>query len=280
MKKSTNNMTEIGNKILAVIKEKKLHPTSKFIFSLKSYLWTFFTVLMVVFGSLAVSVIIFYLKNEDWELYKQAGFSQMNFLLLSIPYFWILLSLLFILLAYYNFHHTKFGYRYRFSLVIASYFALSIVIGSITYVFGAGDKIEGLFFNNNLIFYGQIMEKKQEMWHRPEMGFVVGQIILIDMKNNQIDIIDPMQEKWFVDVSDTRIPPFIKFEPSSKIRVIGKIFSGNRIKADIIKPFFIEPLELCNNEVNDETESEEDCILIHRSRSMMKGNFQHLRIIN
>src|SRR3989339_178811 len=274
-------MTEIGNKILAVIKEKNLQPTSKLKFVLKSYLWAFFAFLMVVFGSLAVSVIIFYLKNEDWGLYRQAGFSQINFLLLSIPYFWVLLSLLFIFLAYYNFHHTKFGYRYRFSVIVLAYFAVSLVVGSGAYALGAGDKIEGLFFNNNLIFYGQIMEKRQEMWHRPEMGFVVGQIILVDMKKNEINIIDPRQEKWLVDVSNTLIPPFVKLEPSSKIRVIGQIFQGNRIKAEIIKPFFTEPPELCNNGLRDtENNEDEDCELIHRPTLMMKENLQRMRIIN
>ena len=89
-------MTDIGNKILQTIKDKHIKPTPRFKFLFKSYAWTVLAFLMVVFGSLAVSVIIFYLKNEDWSLYIQAGFSQINFLLLAIPYFWVLLSLLFI----------------------------------------------------------------------------------------------------------------------------------------------------------------------------------------
>ena len=172
-------------------------------------------------------------------------------------------------------------------MIVLAYFAVSLVVGSGAYALGAGDKIEGLFFNNNLIFYGQIMEKRQEMWHRPEMGFVVGQIILVDMKKNEINIIDPRQEKWLVDVSNTLIPPFVKLEPSSKIRVIGQIFQGNRIKAEIIKPFFTEPPELCNGLIEDiegeddnENKIEEDCELIHRPNLMMKENLQRMRIIN
>ncbi|MFA7314494.1 MAG: hypothetical protein WC025_01000 [Candidatus Magasanikbacteria bacterium] len=268
-------MTEIGNKILAVIKEKKLHPTSKFRFLFNSYLWAFFAFLMVIFGSLAVSVIIFYLRNEDWELYSRAGFSGFNFFVMMIPYFWIILSLIFVVLAYYNFHHTKFGYRYRFSVIIISYFVLSVVLGGGAYVFGAGEKIEGLFFNNNLVFYGQMMEKRQEIWNRPEMGFVAGNIIFVDLNNQELQILDPVQKKWFVDISNTGIPRFVKLDFNQRIRIIGQILSENKIKAEIIKPFFLEPKEHCKFE-ND---ADSDCILIHH-RLILKENIPDLRIIN
>jgi len=80
-------MTEISDKILQTIKEKHIIPTSRFKVALKNYFWAVLAFFMVVFGSLAFSVLIFYLKNEDWELYSRAGFSKLNFTLLAIPYF-------------------------------------------------------------------------------------------------------------------------------------------------------------------------------------------------
>ena len=264
-------MTEISDKILETIKEKKMKPTPRFKFLLKSYAWAILAFLMVVFGSLAVSVIIFYFKNEDWSLYRQAGFSQLNFMLMMIPYFWVILSLVFVLLAYYNFRHTKFGYRYRFSAVVLSYFALSILIGSVAYASGAGEGIEGLFFNNNLVFYGQLMEKRQEVWNRPEKGFIAGEIVLFDANRNEIEVLDPAQKTWIVDISAIHLPPFVKLNTAQRIRVIGKIMSDNLIKAQAIKPFFIEPVEHCNFDTDD-------CNLIHHP--VMKENLPQLRIIN
>jgi hypothetical protein len=223
-------MTEISDKILQTIKDRKIIPTSKLRFLLKNYLWAIFAFVMVVFGSLAFSVLIFYLKNEDWELYGRAGFSKLNIMLLAIPYFWILLSILFLLVAYYNFRHTQFGYRQRFSVIVLAYFSISLFLGSGAYFLGAGRQLEGLFFNNNLVFYGQLMEKRQEIWNKPEKGLIAGQIIFVDLNNNELQIIDPVEKVWLVDISHTRIPPFVNLNFSQRIRVIGKILSENNFE--------------------------------------------------
>ena len=267
-------MTEISDKILQTIKEKHIIPTSRFKVALKNYFWAVLAFFMVVFGSLAFSVLIFYLKNEDWELYSRAGFSKLNFTLLAIPYFWVLLSLLFIFLAYYNFRHMKFAYRRRFSVIILAYFSISLFLGSAAYFFGAGSQIEGLFFNNNIVFYGNLVQKRQEMWNRPERGLVAGQIIFVDLNNNELQLLDPVEKVWFVDISHTRIPPFVNLNFSQRIRVIGKIISEDKIEAEMIKPFFAEPLEHCD--MSDD--GDDDCVLIHRPQ--MKENIPQLRIIN
>lgn len=264
-------MTDLAKKILETIKEKKLKPDARIKFLLISYLWAFLAFVMVIFGSLAVSVMIFYLKNEDWEMYSQAGFSKLNMILLSVPYFWIILSALFILGAYYNFRHTQFGYRYRFSIVVAIYFVFTLLVGSLSYSFGVGEKMEGMFYNHNLVFYGKMLDKRQEMWHKPDMGFVMGDVISIDVKKNQIKLIDPENNDWFVDISKTNLPPFLLFDMPHKIRVMGKIISKNEIVAEMIKPLFIEPDKDCFDDSID-------CNLIHRP--MMKENMIRLRIIN
>ncbi|MFA7244736.1 MAG: hypothetical protein WC070_00980 [Candidatus Magasanikbacteria bacterium] len=264
-------MTDLAKKILETIKEKKLKPDARIKFLIISYFWAFLAFLMVVFGSLAVSVMIFYLKNEDWEMYSKAGFSKLNMILLSVPYFWIILSALFILGAYYNFRHTKFGYRYRFSIVVAIYFVFTLLVGSLSYSLGVGEKMEGMFYNNNLVFYGKMLDKRQEMWHKPDMGFVIGEVISMDLRKNQIKLIDPENNEWIVDISKAILPPFLSLDMPHKIRVIGKIISNNEIKAEIIKPFFIEPDRDCLNDPRG-------CNLIHRP--MMKENMIRLRIIN
>lgn len=267
-------MTDISDKILKTIKEKNIKPDSKFKFIFKNYLWAVLAFFMVVFGSLAFSVLIFYLKNEDWELYSRAGFSKLNFMLLSIPYFWVLLSLLFIFLAYYNFRHTKFGYRHSFYVIVLAYFSISLFLGSGAYFFGAGEKIEGLFFNNNVVFYGNLVERRQEMWNRPEQGIIVGQIIFVDLNNAELKVLDPLQKIWIVDVSHTKIPAFITLNFSQRVRVIGKLLSEDTIQAEAIRPFFTEPLDHCSFEDDEDG----DCIMIHRP--MMKENIPQLRIIN
>lgn len=267
-------MTDLGNKILETLKEKHLKPTSRFRVLFNSYLWAFFAFLMVIFGSLSVSVIIFYLRNEDWALYNRAGFSELTFLLTMIPYFWIILSLIFVVLAYYNFRHTKFGYRYRFSVIVVAYFVISVVLGSGAYVLGAGERMESLFFNNNVIFYGQMMEKRQAIWNKPERGMIAGQIISINQYENELQVLDLAEKIWLVDISRIHLPPFIHLNFAERVRVFGKVISENSIEAEMIKPFFLESLKHCDVEGG----AVADCVLIHHR--IMKENIPQLRIIN
>ena len=106
--------------ILERIKEDNLKPKPKWTFLFKDSVIWFFGALSLVFGALGVSVIIYLLKNNDWSLYNKLSGSFLEFILLTMPYFWILFLAIFILVIKYNIQHTKKGYKYSLPIIVFS----------------------------------------------------------------------------------------------------------------------------------------------------------------
>lgn len=227
-------MSNISNKILGKIQEEDIQPEPKYKFLLRSYIFWGATGLSLIIGALAVSVILFVILNQDWSNYKYTGFSLTKFLLLTMPYFWLIASGLFLLLAYYNFKHTKFGYRYRFSVIILIYFTISIVLGGVSYAAGAGDKIEEVFVEK-MPLYEKIIERRHMMWQKPEQGILIGKIEKAN--RNEVILLDPKGNKWQVDVADVRLPARVKLQDNLKVRIIGEKLEDFKFKAKDIRPW-------------------------------------------
>jgi len=78
-------------------------------------------------------------------------------ILVNIPYFWIFILSIFLFLAYYNFKHTKKGYRFSEYLIISFIILVSILFGVIAHGVGMGARIEGATFRK-FPPYRKIME--------------------------------------------------------------------------------------------------------------------------
>ena len=110
-KEQNSNINDASKNILDKIKENKITPKPKWQFRLEQVgIWAL-AVLSLIIGAKAFAVIIFRLVNNDWEIREHLGRSLLNHALLTLPYLWIIVMVLFILLAYYNARHTKKGYR-------------------------------------------------------------------------------------------------------------------------------------------------------------------------
>ncbi|MBU1152058.1 hypothetical protein KJ632_04520, partial [Patescibacteria group bacterium] len=102
---------KFAKNILKKIRDQHISPRPRWEFLLKDYtMWVAFG-LCVIIGGIASSVTIFRLINSDWDVYERTGHSFASFAFESMPYFWILLFALFVVIAYLNFTHTKKGYK-------------------------------------------------------------------------------------------------------------------------------------------------------------------------
>ena len=145
---------KISQEVLNKIKDKNIKPKPKWKFLVREYLMWIFFGLAVFVGSLAVSIIIFILTHIGWSGHMfKLGF------LLNIPYFWILILLIFLFLAYYNFKHTKNGYQYNPYMVVVLSVLISIVLGSVMYGLGQGEKMERMFYKG-IPIYRQMIHKQ------------------------------------------------------------------------------------------------------------------------
>lgn len=221
------------------IKKEKLKPKSRYNFIIKNYLFWFSAILSSIIGAMAVAIIIFFIRNQEWSLYfKYASFTQIIYF--SLPYLWFFILIILIFLAYLNFKKTEFGYRYSFKKILVIYFATSIILGSLLHSLGFSQSLNNTF-DQKLPFYKNIHQKCSWFWQNPQAGRLGGEII--DIKSDKHFILKDLKDKTWVIHDDN-----IKYSNKNtrikgrKIRIIGNRLNQHEFKAQEIKPFIHEDM--------------------------------------
>ncbi len=228
-------MKKLSDKIVSEIKEKKIRPKPKWIFLLKDYfIWSIFGI-SVVIGGLAFVVILFLLTTNDWDVYKHLGRDPSLYFLTMLPRIWIGTLILFLLIAYYNYRHTKKGHRYKTYVIVLGSVLGSVVIGTVLFFTGLGSRIEESFASV-LPYYGGFMEHRMKIWTQPQKGLLAGEIIKVKSKNILL-IEDFKKNVWKVDISNALWRRRRIVGIGDKIKIIGVEKSGNVFIAREIRPW-------------------------------------------
>jgi len=203
-------MSNISKQVLNNIQDKK--PKPKWEFLLKNYVIWFLFAISIIIGSLAVSIIIFMLRNNAPAF------------LIKLPLFWIVILGIFLFLAFYNMQHTEKGYKYSSYIILLISVLISIALGSLIYSFGIADNLEKGAYNRFPI-YQKMMHMKAKSLNVPEKGMLAG-IIYEDCKLKCFD-----NKIW--DISAKECKPI-----NMRVMLKGEQLSDNEFRADYIIPWF------------------------------------------
>jgi len=225
----------LGQKILECIEEKHITPKPKWNFVLKdSFIWGF-ALLSLIIGAMAFAVTLHTLLNQNWELHTEFDKNLFQFILISLPYFWILFLFIFITSAYYNFVHTKNGYRYRLGVIVTSSVLVSILVGTGLYALGIAEYTDETFAQNSAL-YRKHANPTHHMWEQPEHGHLSGRILHIE---NPIRFVieDPQERIWTIHlVSTTPETTLLFFSEGKKIKELGHEINSGEFEAKTILP--------------------------------------------
>ncbi len=231
-----NNMInqDISKKVLETIKEKKIKPKPRWAFLLKDYFIWLISIISLIIGSLAFSVIIFLVKNNDWDVYKQINNSLLEFTILTLPYLWFVILILFIIAAYYNFERTKKGYKYQLYAIVISSIIFSALFGALLYNVGIGQAIDEVFAEK-VPFYEKFRPDRRARWMSPEKGLLAGRIISIEESGN-FQVIDMAGNVWKIIISGTTEINEKDIAIDKRVRIIGQKKDKNNFIAKQILP--------------------------------------------
>ncbi|MFA5024762.1 MAG: hypothetical protein WC523_07495 [Patescibacteria group bacterium] len=229
------NPQEFDQKLVEKIKEANISPKPRWYFLLKNYVIWAAGILALLVGAVAVSVIIYLWRYNGWETRVETHKSLWEFFLLTLPYFWIIFLGIFIFILYYNLKHTKKGYRYPVYLIAIFSVLASMVLGSLFYFLGVGQKIDDIL-GERAPLYGTVLNRQMAFWFNPQEGRLVG-IIAGDVVDNNFYLIDPAGNVWQVSGranNDHNFPDFLKIgEP---VNIIGQVVAADKFRAEIIRP--------------------------------------------
>lgn len=227
-------MEKVSQKAWQQINKEHIKPEPKYKFLAKnSVFWTGAT-LTLILGTLSFGVIFYFLNNQEWDLYlRSADGSFWQIFFLVTPYFWLIALIAFILLAYYNLKHTRFGYRYKLKHIIITYFLISIVLGLGLYQLGLAETLERTFVNR-VPLYKELVYHRYLPMQAPRNGLLAGEIVT--RNDNNIEIIDFKKQSWQVDISSCLVHPMVQFISGEKIRLLGDVVDKKHFKAQKIAP--------------------------------------------
>ncbi len=217
-------MTELSEKVLQDIKDNNIAPKPRWRFLLHDGLIAAATVVSVLVGSVAFSVMLYHIVNNDWEIMKLLPQTPLQYFFSTLPYVWLVVLVLFVGLAYYNARHTKGVYRYRAYWVLLASILVSILLGGVIYSAGLAPPIHS-FFVDRLPVYNRIMHDRAHFWSQPEEGFLAGGITRIRPAEQYFELRDFGGTLWIVKIDELSMPP--RITEGQVVRIIGELKSDS-----------------------------------------------------
>lgn len=224
----------LGEKVLATIKDKKIHRKARWKFLLRDYMIWFFGFISLLLGSLALSVMIYMMRQNGWEDYSYVNDSFLRFVVITLPYFWILFLGFFIFISDYYIKNTKKGYKYRLSLVILGSVLINVFLGVLFYKIGVGEAVDDVL-SERAPFYSEFINPNMRLWNQPELGLLSGKINKVSSQY-EFELKDIDSKDWVVFHDNYMAMPVASIEKGLRVNLVGEMISTDSFRAEIIKP--------------------------------------------
>lgn len=229
-------MEAISKNTLQKIKKGNIKPIPKWQFLLKdSLVWGLFA-LNLVLGSIGFAISLYILGNNDVILDSSLVTNAWEWIILSIPIAWILLTILFVFIAYYNFKHTQEGYRFTVATIFLMNIVISIVLGVIINGSGLSQKLNTVF-SKHIPFYNHTMDLRAEVWMRPESGYLAGNIVEIDSSSKVLKLEDLNGKEWTISYTDAIVKGRVSLQVGEEIKLVGTMLLENTFNASEVRPW-------------------------------------------
>jgi hypothetical protein len=264
-------MTTTSEKILEKIKQQQICPEPLWKVKLRHLIFWAMFVLAIIVGALSFAVILETMVYHDWDIYFYLHKNLFEYVMISLPYVWILFLALFSWFAYYNFRHTKGWYRHRTYLVILASIFLGMALGVASFFLGFGRQLDKIFLNS-VPYYLKVSLDKKGIWCHPANGLLEGKIV--EIKNPQEFVVKSCNgrniniEGSAVDIHGAEV------ENGEDVKVIGEeispdVFVAKEVR-DLDSPRVIkreagkniaphkETCEVKSDDCDDENEKDDD----------------------
>lgn len=226
---------DLSHKVLEKIKKEHIEPKPQWQFLLKNYFVWGVGILALLVGGLVVSVIIYLMLGNDWSVYHLLNHSLFGFIFKTLPYVWLGLLAVFIILVYYDMKHTKKGYRYSLHTIIFVSIFISIALGALLYNIGIGRSLDDILSERAPAF-NKIANHQVQFWTDPESGRLAG--VIIEIRNEHEFLLkDIKRVSWVIINEKANIRPLVRIENGARIKIIGKKMAGDKFRAEHILPF-------------------------------------------
>lgn len=227
-------MKDISKKVLEKIEKENLRPIPRWHFVLKrSFMWVLFGVNLVL-GVVGMAIVIYLFASNDaiTDISLVSNFWER--IIFIVPIIWILLTALFLWIAYYNFKHTEGGYRFTAFKIFSLNILITLVLGFVVYISGSAGCINNLL-SRHIPYYSSTFDTRTMVWMRPQEGYLAGDIKNVD--GDQLELLDLDGNSWVVDFTGADVKHMVILEKGERIKLIGEATADNIFVASEIRPW-------------------------------------------
>lgn len=230
-------MNDIEKRVLETIREEHITPTSKWVFKAKDYtLWLSFA-LSILIGSVGFGIITFLLLDNDWNVYDDLEINQATHIFQSIPYFWISILAVAVFLAYFNFTHTRKGYKARMLYALGGSAVAGIIIGVSLYATNSAEYAENIIAQR-IPFYENLVQSKKTIWNNRANGLLGGTIRKVSDDDN-FTVEDFKGKIWNISgkniFNENEIENLVSTD--TRVRMVGRFGSTSSFEVIEIRPW-------------------------------------------
>lgn len=223
-----------AKKIVDKIKMENIQPIPALQFKYSEYSKWAAYLLFIVLGSLALSIILFAISINGFDLLEHFTHSRFESFLVLLPLMWLAILLAFLAGSVYSVINTKRSYKLSFSKWIGLSVGISIILGTLFFITGGAKWLENKF-ETNIESYDSMLEKKTAIWSQPKLGTLSGEII--DVSKDTLILKDWKNKKWIIEIDNAVVVPILKLTTGTKIKINGQIIIDSTFKAVKIRPW-------------------------------------------
>ncbi len=228
-------MTELEKKVLEAIESRKLVPRPYFLFfAWRSVFWGL-AALSIVLGALSVALLLFAISDyyaTGWRVFDNL---PLDYLIFSIPVFWLVSMPFFMASAYYGVRRTRRGYRLRPASIVGVCLAASIGLGVLFHFLHAGRLVNDILAAN-FASYRQQADVPFDAWSRPDHGYLGGHADkLID--STTLRLTDFQHKVWTVDISRATVTLDNAIVDEGDVAIRGVRTGPSSFRAETIEAF-------------------------------------------
>lgn len=224
-------MKDFAEQFMTTIKKDHITPVPRWVFVLRNGLVWLLGALMIALSATAIATILYLVRTNDWDIYKELASSLTSFVVTTIPYAWFVILGILMLSAYLLFIRTPHGYRYRLVAVTASGIVVSSLLGSIMYAAGVGERVDE-YVRKKAPTYHAILSPHSRVWQEPKLGRIAGDVVELNEKNLKIK--DEQGTIWTVENSaetTTTLDLTSEKDMPRRVRVFGTLSNSTTFKA-------------------------------------------------
>jgi len=219
------------NKILEKIKAEKLSPAPKWQFTLRRLGLWLLIILAIILGGATFSTVIFTIANQDWDIGNKIGAGPTQLFLLIFPYFWLIILIALLLCTYFEFRHTRRGYKYHLAIIAILYIITTGILGGIFYSRGWAAQWENAAAGK-LPYYNQLVYARA-LWTRADAGLLAGKILTVNGDNLQL--LDMAGHTWHINIGSSTGRELLNEEKD--VKIIGRQIGELNFTAEQIRPW-------------------------------------------